>query len=258
MAILTRGQYTFGNKAKTEIFTLNAPQTLTGTASTTLSSNVVNGTGTLFLTELIVGQNFRFNGATGNIYTIATILSNTQLTITINATSPTSGAISLMNPKRIPFGASVFNVTDRYPMYYSADNNNLNSAIGEWKMGAFCNGQIAPMPNLNTINSITKGQLLQTSSVFITPYTSGLDPAIGVAYNFVYGNCCVQSANCGIHSTDYSGAIPKGNFTQPSASTSAVVNDGATSSADNCGIAVTSENIIAGEVDMLVNFHERL
>ena len=256
MGILTKGQYTFGNKTKTEIIQLTAPLTLTGTASTTSLSNVVNGTGTLFLTELIVGQIIRFS--TGNIFTIATIVSNTQLTITINAgVNITNGAISLMNPKRIKFGASVFNVTDRYPMYYSGDFGVVGSLA--WQMGGFCNGQIVPLCLVNLTASVTEGQVLQVQGSAIRPYISGLDPAIAVAYNLVYDDCCLPSAVCGIHNTDSSGAIPKGNFTQPSASVPSVIDDGATSTADNCGIAVVSAGTpVAGEVEMLVNFHERL
>jgi hypothetical protein len=189
------------------------------------------------------------------------ITSNTSLTTTTTAPiSFTNAQITLANPKRIRLGDSVFNITDRYPMYYSGDNTGLT--INTWKQGAFCNGQVIPITNASANLTITEGQVLQNSTTIngtIQPYTSGLDPAVAVNYFFAYGSCCIPSAVCGIHNTDASGVIPKGNFTQPSASTSAVVDDGATSSADNCGIACTSAGTpVAGEVEMLVNFHERL
>lgn len=258
MGVLTRGQYTFGTKTKTEIFVLTAPVSLTGTAGINSGTTTLNGVGTLFTQELLVGDNVRFSSS-GYAFTIASIVSNTQA-IVVSAspiTIATSSVIQLLNPKRIKFGASVFNITDRYPMYYSGNNGSLT--IDEWKMGAFCNGQVVPVANASVTTAITEGQVLQTSVGAIQPYTSGLDPAIAVAYSLVYGDCCVGSAVCGIHNTDSSGAIPKGYFTQPNSAGSNVISDGATSTADNCGIGVTASGTpVAGEIEMMVNFHERL
>lgn len=260
MGVLTKGKYTFGNKTKTEIIQLTTAQNLTGTCSMAISSNIITGVGTSFLTEVFVGDVVRFLSG-GYTFTIASITSNTSMTIT--TTTPVtlaSQTLALANPKRIKFGASVFNVTDRYPMYYAGDNTGITA--NNWVKGEFCNGQVVPIKNALAITTLTEGQVLQNSTTVngsIQAYASGLDPAIAVAYQISYGACCVPSAVCGIHNTDASGVIPKGNFTQPSASTSAVIDDGATSTADNCGIACTSAGTpVAGEVEMLVNFHERL
>lgn len=259
MGVLTRGQYTFGNKTKTQITQLTTAQTLTGTASISLGATTLNGTGTLFTQELFVGDVI---GLSGRNVTIATIVSNTQLTLTAPTTFSVSGSsISLLNPKRIRNGDSVFNTTDNYPMYYSGDNN---ADYGVWKRGSFCNGQIIPIKNVSETTTITAGQVLQPSSSTqgtIEPYSAGtIDPAISVTYFDALGSCCVSSAVCGIVNTDITGTIAtKGNFTQPSitAGQSTIVDDGASTTADSCGIAMTS-SIVAGEISMYVNFQERL
>jgi len=260
MGVLTNGQYTFGNKTKPEILQLTTAKNLSGTSSMSISSNVINGVGTSFLTEVFVGDVVRF-ATSGYSFIIASITSNISMTTTAVApVAIASQTLALANPKRIKFGASVFNLTDRYPMYYSGDGTGITS--NTWIKGEFCNGQICPIKNASNNLTITEGVVLQNSTTIngsIQAYTSGLDPAIAVCYYLAYGGSCVPIAVCGIHNTDASGAITKGNFTQPSASTSAVVDDGATSTADNCGIAVTSSGTpVVGEVEMLVNFIERL
>jgi hypothetical protein len=260
MGILTKGKYTFGNKTKTEIIQLSIPQNLTGTASMSISSATINGVGTLFTQEVFVGDVVRFS-TSSYTFIILSITSNTLMTATTTAPATISSqTLTLPNPKRIKAGDSVFNLTDRYPMYYSGDNTGLT--IGTWNKGEFCNGQIAPIKNASATTTLTEGQVLQNSTTIngtIQAYTSGLDTAIAVLYQLALGGSCVPSAVCGIHNTDSSGVIPKGNFTQPSASTPAVIDDGATATADNCGIACTSAGTpVVGEVEMLVNFHERL
>lgn len=260
MGILTKGKYTFGNKTKTEIIQLTTAQNLTGTASMAISTSTINGVGTLFTQEVFVGDIVRFS-TSSQLFVVAAIVSNTQITTTFTTgVAIASQVLTIPNPKRIKPGDSVFNLTDNYPMYYAGDN--LNTTFATWIKGEFCNGQVVPIINSSATASITEGQVLQNSSTktfTIEPYTTGLDPAIAVAYQLSFGNCCVPSAVCGIHNTDASGAIIKGNFTQPNASGSNVIDDGATASADNAGIAVTASGTpVAGEVEMLVNFHERL
>jgi len=260
MGILTRGKYTFGNKTKQQILQLTTAQALTGTSSIANGSTTINGIGTLYTQEVFVGDVVRF-GTNTYSFIIQSITSNTQMVVTVSSPiAIASQTLNLANPKRIKFGDSVFNITDRYPMYYSGDNTGLT--IATWLKGEFCNGQLAPIRNGSANNTILEGQVLQCanfSNGIIQPYSSGLDPATAVTYYLSYGGSCVPSAVCGIHNTDASGVIPKGDFTQPSSSTSAVIDDGATSTADNCGIACTSNGTpVAGEVEMIVNFHERL
>lgn len=259
MGVLTKGQYTFGNKTKTQILQLTTAQNLTGTAVIGLGSNIITGTGTLFLTELFVGDTVRFV-TTGLTFVVATITSNTSITVTTTSPQTTTvQTLALANPKRIKLGQSVFNITDRYPMYYSGDNTG---GLTAWRKGEFCNGQAVPITNASATTTITEGQVLQNSSTVagtIQAYVGALDTAVAVCYYLSYGSSCVPSAVCGIHNTDTSGAIPKGNFTQPAPSSPLIVDDGVTSTADNCGIAVTSTGTpIGGETEMLVNFHERL
>ena len=259
MGVLTKGQYTFGNKTKTQILQLTTAQNLTGTAVIGLGSNIITGTGTLFLTELFVGDTVRFV-TTGLTFVVATITSNTSITVTTTSPQTTTvQTLALANPKRIKLGQSVFNVTDRYPMYYSGDNTG---GINAWRKGEFCNGQVVPITNTSATTTITEGQVLQNSSTVagsIQPYTSGLDPSIAVCYYLSYGSSCVPSAVCGIHNTDSSGTITKGNYTQPNASGSTVVDDTPIESADTCGVAVTANGTpVTNEIEMLVNFFERL
>jgi len=61
---------------------------LTGTASLSVGSAIVNGTGTAFLTQIVIGATYTF-GSTP--YTVARIQSNTQLTLTATPTAAGSG-----------------------------------------------------------------------------------------------------------------------------------------------------------------------
>ena len=61
---------------------------LTGTASLTSGSTIVTGSGTAFLTQIVVGVTYTF-GSTP--YTVASIQSNTQLTLSAAATANASG-----------------------------------------------------------------------------------------------------------------------------------------------------------------------
>lgn len=265
MGILTKGKYTFGNKTKLEIVQLtNVSTALTGTASISSGSSSVTGTGTLFLTELLPGDIIKFSS--GVVLMVQTITSNTAFTAANTATNTVVGlALDLLNSKRVKAGDSVFNLTDRFPMYYSGNIFNASTAIpstGRWIKGEFANGQTVPIKNGAATASILEGNVLQgntAAGVTVEPYSSVLDQAWGVCYFLSFGNCCVPSAVCGIHNTDVSGVVTKGNFTQPNSVGSNVVDDGATSTADNAGIACTASGTpVAGEIEMLVNFHERL
>jgi hypothetical protein len=66
--------------------------TLTGSLSTTIGSPSVVGTGTLFLTQLIPGQQINIPGA--SLYTIASITDNTHLTLTASAGGTVSGVVA--------------------------------------------------------------------------------------------------------------------------------------------------------------------
>ena len=61
---------------------------LTGTASLTSGSAIVNGSGTAFLTQIVIGVTYTF-GSTA--YVVASIQSNTQLTLLTTATANASG-----------------------------------------------------------------------------------------------------------------------------------------------------------------------
>ena len=61
---------------------------LTGTASLTSGSAIVNGSGTAFITQCMIGVSYNFGG---NAYTVASIQSNTQLTLLTIATANASG-----------------------------------------------------------------------------------------------------------------------------------------------------------------------
>lgn len=265
MGILRPGKYTFGNKTKTEILNLTAPLTLTGTCSISIGSTTLTGVGTLFTQELFVGNIIRVSTS---VFRIATIVSNTSLTIDLASASTIAAGtpITLLNPKGIKKGDSVFNTTDRFPMYYTGDSGCFtlpSGAFEKWKLGTWSNGQISAIKMLQG-STILEGNVLTTTSVNVNPYSSGsVDTAAAMSYfSVLYDESCCATANCGIHNTDSSGAIAKGNFTKPSlsASTPAVVLDSTTSaSGDSCGVACTSTGTpAAGELEMLVNFQERL
>lgn len=69
------------------------PTARTGTINALTTSNVVTGTGTLFLTELSVGNVLK-NGLGGTIGTIASITSNTSLTLTTSGLVANLGAFN--------------------------------------------------------------------------------------------------------------------------------------------------------------------
>ena len=78
MAILTNGRYTFGNKSKSDIQAiLNQTIALTGLFTIVSGSNSVSGSGTLFTTELTVGNAISFN-ASGESYVIQSITNNVK------------------------------------------------------------------------------------------------------------------------------------------------------------------------------------
>lgn len=265
MGVLTKGKYTFGNKTKIEIIQLtNTSVALTGTVSISSGATALTGSGTLFLTELLPGDIIKTSS--GVVLMVQSIASNTSLT-TANTASNTvvSLAFDLINSRRVKAGDSVFNVTDRFPMFYSGNIFSSATGIpttGRWIKGDFTNGQVVPGKNGQATSSILEGNVLRgdtANSVAVIPYTSVLDQAWAVSYQLVYGQCCIPNAVCGIHNTDCSGVVTKGNFTQPNSAGSNVVDDGATSTADNAGIACTASGTpVAGEIEMLVNFHERL
>ena len=62
---------------------------LAGTASLTSGSTIVNGSGTAFLTQIVVGVTYTF-GSTP--YPVASVQSNTQLTLLTEATANASSA----------------------------------------------------------------------------------------------------------------------------------------------------------------------
>ena len=261
MGILTRGQYTFGNKSKSEISSLSAPLTLTGGVAINASSTTLNGTSTLFLSELFPGDIIRIPVG-GWVFLVQSIASNTSLTVSEapTATVSTTG-FTLLNPKRIKRGDSVFNLTDRYPMYYAGDNDGPSS--GKWLKGEFCNGQIIPIRNDSRTGNLLEGNVLQNTTSATVPiaigsYSTPANAAIGVTYNTAYGRSCVPTAVCGIHNTDTGGTINKGEWTTPASGTPAVIQDSGGASSGACGIAVSASGTPAGEVEMLVNFIERL
>lgn len=265
MGILTRGKYTFGTKTKTQILQLtNTTVALTGTISISSGATSVTGTGTSFLTQLFPGDIIK--ASSGVLLMVQSIASNTSLTAANTASNTVVGlAFDLMNSVRARAGDSVFNITDRYPMYYSGNIFSTSTGIpsvGRWIKGEFANGQTVPIKNGQATSTLLEGSVLRgdnASSVAAIPYTSVLDQAWAVTYFLTYGQSCIPAAVCGIHNTDCSGVVTKGNFTQPNSAGSNVVDDGSTSTADNAGIACTASGTpVAGEIEMLVNFHERL
>jgi len=261
MGNLRPGNYTFGNKTKTEIIALTGSG-VTGTGTISASGISLTGSGTQFLTDLYVGAVLL--PSSNNTLIVGAITSNTVATLqTAVGASFNSNAYTLLNPNRVKAGDTVFNTTDNYPMYYSGDG--LGPSGGTWKKGEFCSGQAVPIRNGNNSTSLLEGNVLTSATTVVagaTAYSSGtVDPAMAVAYSLALGNNCVPAAVCGIHNTDFNGATAsKGNFLQPSttANQASVTDDGAASTGDSCGIAAKNSGTPATEVEMIVNFQERL
>jgi hypothetical protein len=253
MGIQSKGRYTHGNKTKAQITNLTGVG-LARTGTLVSSGTAITGTGTLFLTELLVGDIIECSGET---LEITVITDNTNMTASSSAiTDFATESYTLLNPNRIKAGESVFNVTDRIAMYYTGDGRNL------WTKGEFCSGQAIPIRNAWGDASITEGEVLEPSSTVnygLVDYDGTLDHACAVNYALVKARCCMAVGVVGMHNTDSSGTITKGDACQPHSSTSAVISDGTSMSADNCGIAMTSDGTpTSGELEMMVNFLERL
>lgn len=87
----------YGTSALNEVPLLNfnpANTALTGTVATTSGSAVVTGTGTLFTTQLQVGDSLRI-GST--LFFVQSIQSNTSLTLKTNAASTASGLTAVFD-----------------------------------------------------------------------------------------------------------------------------------------------------------------
>ena len=103
----------------------------TGTITASTGSNTVVGSGTLFLTEFVVGRQI-LNNSNTLIGTVASIANNTNLTLTANAAA---GVVSTAYKSRVPVGAqgdrqgTVY--TDGTYLYVCAANYDGTTAI--WK-----------------------------------------------------------------------------------------------------------------------------
>jgi hypothetical protein len=78
--------------------------TISGNVTNTSGSTTVTGSGTSFLTQLNVGQNIIFSNQIATSYTIATISSNTSLTLTANFTGNFTGTVAATNGSPIITG----------------------------------------------------------------------------------------------------------------------------------------------------------
>lgn len=268
MGILTTGKFTLGTKTKAQIASLLASTSLTGVGSITAGTAIVTGTGTLFTQQLIVGDVIKISSYS---FVVLSITSDTSLTVGSNASITISGGtLSLLNPKRIKKGDSVYNITDRFPMYYSGDDGGFVS-LPKWKSGNFVNGQVVAIRNASDTSGITEGRVLYTTtsaslqaSVFDYAGSAiGVDGAVGVSYFTANSDAVVPTAVSGIHNTDVATGTPaKGSFLKPttSATLNGIILDSTTTpSGDTCGVACTSTGTpVAGEIEMLVDFIERI
>jgi hypothetical protein len=83
-------------------------QSTTGTVTFTNGSATVNGAGTLFKSELAVGDVLTLQASPGTVRgTIKAITNNTQLTLAANATANAAGAYLASSPQAKPPGATV-------------------------------------------------------------------------------------------------------------------------------------------------------
>ncbi len=76
---------------ETAPFHFTSAANLTGTVSKTSGSKNITGSGTLFTTELSVGQVIAIPGTTTQYFVVATITDNTHLTVRTNANNTASG-----------------------------------------------------------------------------------------------------------------------------------------------------------------------
>jgi hypothetical protein len=71
------------------------PAFLTGTVALTNGSAAVVGTGTLFTTELVVGQTIQFGNQFGTVYTVLTITDDLNITLVTTFTGTTTASTSV-------------------------------------------------------------------------------------------------------------------------------------------------------------------
>jgi hypothetical protein len=250
MGVQTKGKYTFGNKTRAQILALTTGEAKTGTVSST--GTTVTGSGTLFLSELKVGDVIR---AVNESRVVASITNDTSLTIdeAIVAADWSAASFTHENPKRIQKGATVFNTSDSTAMVYSGDDE------GFWSKGEFVPGNGAALTNGYVTLSLTEGQVLETSrngqlqDAIKLHDTAGVESAIAVAYDTILSGHCMPTILSGAHNIECGvSTVTKANYFAGDGTTGGdAVNTGAsetTGAAGDLGMALTdnSSNLFTG------------
>ena len=112
----------------------NSDVTLTGTVAVHVSDKSITGSGTLFGTELRVGDVIQLSG---NTFTIATISSNTAATVSQNPATGAISATSCVRFKRSPFGEPSRNMVGTVAITANSKVITATIASGEQGSGAF-------------------------------------------------------------------------------------------------------------------------
>ena len=127
----------------------------TGTGMANTSTTAITGTGTLFQTELVVGQTI--NLTTGESATVATITDNTHLTVS----SALAGAVSGANTYTT-FGLLIKNDT-HHDSSYASGSSGYGAVVAKWPGDLGNSIKVSICPSAEAFQANASGSLVTTA-----------------------------------------------------------------------------------------------
>lgn len=145
-------------------------QYTTGTVSVTNGSNVVTGSGTAFLTNVIVGNSFNISGE-NVVYTVASVDSDTQIKLSVNYEGTTSSGSSYQISTSFTPNSNFYevNIGDKdWPIHLT--QNTIRKIDAELIFLAKKSIEISSLPFFDSGSSID----LQMSNIWIDDVNGGI------------------------------------------------------------------------------------
>jgi hypothetical protein len=161
----------------------NTSTILTGTVSSNTTSPVVNGTSTLFSTELVAGDIIKFSGCTA-YFTVSSITNSTSLTLTTNSVATTANTvekkfIQVVNNS----GLYLYGASQRI-LPFSNGAHSLGNTTARWSvvgntadfsgLATLSSGLIVTgTANVSTLFYVGTATVINTTSANIATYYAG-------------------------------------------------------------------------------------
>lgn len=170
-----------------------------GTVSVTNGSNVVTGSGTLWLANISIGDLFTKEGDKV-AYTVASVPSDTQITLTGNYGGATSSGSN--------YGITIEFTSAGYPLLSDGDLNT--GAIYNEAMRLISNSNIANLKSAayaDKIGLVSSGAIIESGSNANGYYTKFIDGTL-LVYNIVYTGSVVMVGQGALSNTALSLPTP--------------------------------------------------